>query len=123
MKTLKLFFAVLFVLAITPKVFAQIATDKAERGIKTEKIKVSGTCDMDKHRIEKASYLVKGVKSAIWDLDSKILTVKYDSFKKNTIDLVQQKVAEMGNDTEKYKASDEVYNKLPECCHYRTLKD
>jgi periplasmic mercuric ion binding protein len=123
MKILKSLFAILIVFAITQKTTAQIATDKAERGIKTEKIKVSGTCDMDKHRIEKASYSVKGVKSAIWDLDSKILTVKYDSFKTNTIDLVQQKVAEMGNDTEKYKANDEVYNKLPECCHYRNIKE
>ncbi|KAB1157592.1 heavy-metal-associated domain-containing protein [Flavobacterium luteum] len=123
MKILKLFFAILFVFAITQKTSAQISTDKAERGIKTEKIQVSGSCDMDKHRIEKASRSVSGVKSAVWDLDSKILTVKYDSYKKNTMDLVQQKVAEKGNDTEKYKASDEAYDKLPECCHYRTLKE
>jgi periplasmic mercuric ion binding protein len=123
MKILKSLFAILFVFAITQKGTAQIATDKAERGFKTEKIRVSGTCDMDKHRIEKASYSVKGVKSAFWDLDSKMLTVKYDSYKTNTIDLVQQKVAEMGNDTEKYKATDEVYDKLPECCHYRELKE
>jgi periplasmic mercuric ion binding protein len=123
MKILKPLFAILIVFAITQKTTAQISTDKAERGIKIEKVRVSGTCDMDKRRIEKAAYSVKGVKSAIWDLDTRMLTVKYDSFKTNTIDLVQQKVAEKGNDTEKYKANDEVYNKLPECCHYRELKE
>ena len=123
MKILKLLFAILFVFAITQKTAAQISVDKADRGINTEKIQVSGSCEMDKHRIEKAAKSVSAVKSAVWDLDSKILTVKYDSYKTNTIDLVQQKVADKGNDTEKYKASDEVYNKLPECCHYRTLKE
>lgn len=104
--------------------FANAQSDKTERtiGIKTEKIKVSGTCGMDKRRIETAAYSVDGVKSAIWNEYTQILVLKYSVFKKDAGDKAQRSIASVGNDTEKYKAEDAVYNKLPDCCHYRTMK-
>ena len=122
MKTLKTLFTVA-VLVVTVS-FANAQSDKTERtiGIKTEKIKVSGTCGMDKRRIETAAYSVNGVKSAVWNEYSQILVLKYSVFKKDAGDKVQRSIASAGNDTEKYKAEDAVYNKLPDCCHYRTMR-
>ena len=101
--------------------FANAQSDKTERtiGIKTEKVKVSGTCGMDKRRIETAAYSVDGIKSAVWNEYTQILVLKYSVFKKEAADNVQKKIALAGNDTEQYKADDAAYQSLPECCHYQ----
>ena len=119
MKTIKLLFAMLLAFATFQSASAQ--SDKTQRtiGIKTENIKVSGTCSMDKRRIQTAAYSVDGVKSAIWDEYSQVLTLKYSVFKKDAADSVQKKIASVGNDTEKYRADNVVYQKLPDCCHYQ----
>ena len=119
MKTIKLLFAILLVLATFQTAHAQ--SDKTQRsiGIKTENIKVSGTCDMDKRRIETTSYTVQGVKSAVWNMYSQTLILIYSVFEKDAPDIVQKKIASVGNDTEKYRADDAVYKKLPDCCHYQ----
>jgi cation transport ATPase len=119
MKTIKSLFAMLIVFATIPFVNAQ--SDKYERitGIKTQTIKVNGVCNMCKMRIEKAALTVEGVKSANWNEDAKVLTVKYDLFKKEAVNNVQKKIALAGHDTEMYKAEDNAYQKLHNCCHYR----
>jgi len=116
---MKLLFAMLLAFATYQSANAQ--SDKTQRtiGIKTQTIKVSGTCDMDKRRIETAAYTVEGVKSAVWDQYSQVLTLKYSVFKKDAADNVQKKIALAGNDTEQYKADDAAYQSLPECCHYQ----
>ncbi|MES1224755.1 MAG: ATPase [Bacteroidota bacterium] len=108
----------LFALATFQSVNAQ--SDKIQRtvGVKTQTIKVSGTCSMDKRRIEAAAYSIDGVKTAIWDEHTQALTLTYNVFKKDAAGNVQKKIASVGNDTEKYRADDVVYQKLPECCHY-----
>ena len=119
MKTIKLLFAMLIAFATFQSASAQ--SDKTQRtiGIKTENIKVCGTCSMDKRRIETAAYSIDGVKSAVWDEYSQVLTLKYSVFKKEAADNVQKKIASVGNETEKYRADDIVYQKLPDCCHYQ----
>jgi copper chaperone CopZ len=86
------------------------------QGLVTEKFKVYGNCSMCKARIEKA-LKVNGVRYAVWDQDTKILTVKYNP-KVITLDQLHQKVADVGHDTGKVKAKDEVYNNLHACCQY-----
>lgn len=100
---------------------ANAQSDKSQRtiGIKTQTIKVYGTCDMDKRRIENAAYIIDGIKSATWDLNTQTLAITYSIFKKDVPDNVQRKIASLGNDTEKYKGDDMAYQNLPECCHYR----
>lgn len=122
MKTFKMLFTVAILLVTVS--FANAQSDKTERtiGIKTEKVKVSGTCGMDKRRIETAAYSVDGIKSAVWNEYTQILVLKYSVFKKEAGDKAQRSIASAGNDTEKYKADDSVYNKLPDCCHYRTMQ-
>lgn len=94
--------------------------DKAERisTIKTQTIKVYGECGMCKKRIEKAALSVEGVKSANWNEDTKMLTIQFDIYAKDVADKIQQKIAAVGHDTEKYKADNSIYEALPGCCHY-----
>ena len=107
MKTLKSFFFSFLLVTITTVAFAQT---------KTEKIAVSGECEMCKRAIEKAAKGA-GASYAIWDANAKILTVKYKSTSTNTAK-IEKAVAGIGYDTEHAKASDEAYDKLHACCQY-----
>lgn len=119
MKTIKLLLALM--ISFTTFQSANAQSDKSQRtiGIKTVSIKVSGTCSMDKRHIETAAYTVDGVKSAAWNEYTQVLALSYSVFKKDAADNVQKKIASVGNDTEKYRADDSVYSKLPDCCHYQ----
>jgi hypothetical protein len=107
MKTLRLFSLTALLLA-----FAVVANAQA----KTETFKVSGNCGMCKAKIEKAAKDA-GAKSALWDVDSKILTVSYTSSTTNTAK-IQKKIASVGYDNEGATATGEAYGKLHACCQY-----
>jgi mercuric ion binding protein len=85
--------------------------------MKTEKIKVYGSCGMCKTRIEKASNSVKGVSKATWDSEVSMLTVTYDGSKTTTLK-IEEAVSKVGHDTDHTKATDKAYNSLPGCCQY-----
>lgn len=106
MKTLQIFFLVLFV-SIAFVSFSQA---------KTEKIKVSGECGMCKNKIEKAAKSA-GATFAEWSADNKMLTVKYAANGTNA-SKIEKAVAGVGYDTQNEKATDEAYNNLHECCKY-----
>ena len=59
-----------------------------------------------------------GVSSAAWDVTTKKIAVEFNS-KATNPDAIQKAIAKAGHDTEKFKAPDEVYKQLPECCLYR----
>jgi mercuric ion binding protein len=84
-------------------------------------ISVNGNCDMCKKRIEKAAYSVKGVRSAEWHQDCQDVHVFIDETKVS-IDEVHKAIAEVGHDTDKVKAKDDVYEKLHHCCQYERKK-
>jgi hypothetical protein len=46
-----------------------------------------------------------------------MMSVTYDP-SKITNEAIQKKIAAAGHDTEKQKAAEAVYNKLPGCCQY-----
>ncbi|MFH6983340.1 heavy-metal-associated domain-containing protein [Marinoscillum luteum] len=79
--------------------------------------KVFGQCGMCKKRIEKAAKQLDGVSEAKWDVDSKEFTARYDAAKVSEKE-IQEKIASVGHDTEKVKATDEAYGTLPGCCKY-----
>lgn len=79
--------------------------------------KVSGNCDMCKERIETAAKSVPGVDSAEWNVDTKMIYVSFEK-DKTSLGNIQNAIAKAGHDTDMHKATDEAYNKLPECCHY-----
>ncbi len=116
MKTVKLIFAMVLLVAVGVSVSAQTGTKTS--GPKTETFKVSGKCDMCKTRIEKTAK-AEGATKANWDEKTAMVTVTFDPAK-TSVDAISKKLAAVGHDTEKYKADDKVYEALPSCCHYRT---
>jgi hypothetical protein len=119
MKTLKVLFAAILILAAGITASAQAGT-KSAANLKTETFKVWGKCEMCKERIEKAAKDA-GASAANWSDKSQMLTVTYDPAKTNK-DGICKKLASVGQDTDKFKASDDVYANLPECCHYDRTK-
>jgi len=83
---------------------------------KVETVKVYGNCGMCKKIIEKAG-TQKGVSKTVWDADTDMATITID-IKKTTLDEVLKKIAEAGYDSDKFRATDEVYNDLHGCCQY-----
>lgn len=111
MKTKMLSLASMFLIG-TMTVFGQA---------KTEKIEVNGNCSMCQKRIEKAANSVEGVTTAQWNKETKMLSFSMDDKQAKTMQ-VHNAVATAGHDTKKVKATDEAYNKLPECCQYDRTK-
>jgi periplasmic mercuric ion binding protein len=107
MKTFKLFLLAFLFIFITQLSFAQSA--------KKETFNVAGECGMCKKKIETAAKNA-GATYAVWDVDTKKLTVKYKTSSNSA--KIQQSVADAGYDTQDIKASEDAYNKLHECCRY-----
>lgn len=82
----------------------------------TVAFKVYGNCEMCKERIE-ASFKKPDVLSANWNVNSKMVEIKYNK-EKLTVDQLHKWVAAVGHDTEKAKATAKVYSNLPGCCQY-----
>ena len=80
-------------------------------------IKVGGACGMCKSRIEEAANKVNGFSEAKWNEEKQMLSVKKGEAAAETE--LHKALASVGHDTEKEKASDEVYKSLPGCCKYR----
>jgi len=79
---------------------------------------VDGVCMMCKQRIELASVKTKGVKSAVWNVDTHELRIIYDE-NKTDLATINQNIANVGHDTKEVKATEEAYNSLNPCCLYR----
>jgi len=82
---------------------------------------VDGVCGMCEKRIESALINSSGVKFADWDLETLQVKVAYNS-KKITEQKLHEILAGAGHDTQKVRAKDEDYAKVPGCCKYRTLE-
>ena len=112
MKTI-IFSIVLACVSIFQNTFA------AKTHYETATFKVSGNCGMCKDRIESALKNNAGVKSASWNVDTKIVKVVYNP-QIVSADQLQQLVADAGHDTDKIKATDASNQTLPECCQNKT---
>ena len=98
-------------LLIGSTAFAQNKNAKAS-------LEVDGVCLMCKDRIEKASIKTKGVKSAVWNVNTHELKLIYDE-RKTDLTTIQENIAAVGHDTKEIKATDEAYNSVHACCKYR----
>ncbi|MEO6902654.1 MAG: heavy-metal-associated domain-containing protein [Bacteroidia bacterium] len=85
-------------------------------GVTTATFKIWGNCEMCKETIEN-SLKADGISKADWNIDSKMMTVSFDSTK-ISLDRVYKNISKVGYDTEKYKGDDKAYASLPDCCHY-----
>lgn len=102
---------VLAIMLVSTITFAQNKNAKAT-------IDVDGVCNMCKARIEKGALNTKGVKSAVWNLETKKLSVIFNE-EKTSVETITEKVASVGHDTKELKATDEAYSKVHLCCKYR----
>lgn len=75
---------------------------------------VHGQCEMCKSRIEKAAY-IKGVKKAVWEKDSKTLSVLFRD-DKTSLEAIKASILKIGYDVESTVAPMNNKNKLPYCC-------
>ena len=97
-----------------------IGSCQNDKGKSTAKFKVYGNCEMCKKTIEN-SLDVKGVKSANWNTESKMIEITYQPDKMNE-DKLHELIASSGYDTEKKKGNDKAYSNLPGCCQYDRKK-
>ena len=84
---------------------------------------VDGICGMCKKRIETAALKTKGVKFAIWNLQSHQLNVILDERKTDVL-TIQRNILKVGHDVvgldnKKVEATDEAYQTVHPCCKYR----
>jgi len=82
-----------------------------------QEFRVYGNCQMCKERIETAAYDPEGVLKAEWGQETKNLKLKFNPEIVSQTE-VEQAIAKVGHDTDNYRASDEVYSDLHECCLY-----
>ena len=94
-----------------------LAGNKDKKKLIETTFTVEGVCKMCEKRIENAA-LIKGVKMADWDLETHQLKVVFQPEKVNEL-AIHKAIANMGHDTDKVKAPDEVYDKIHYCCQYR----
>lgn len=109
-----------FLVATVVVTFAQTAPaakETTDAKVVTATIKVYGNCGMCKTRIETALDH-KGIKQSKWNPTTKMLEVTYVPAKVKE-QKIHELIAAVGHDTDKAKAKDEVYSKLPFCCLYR----
>ncbi|WP_448530427.1 heavy-metal-associated domain-containing protein [Raineya sp.] len=107
MKKFAFLFALMFVAIFA---FAQETADLQEVQIKT-----SAVCGMCKKKIEKDLSYEKGVVSADLNVETKIVTVKYNP-KKTSVAKIKKAINKAGYDADELPANPKAYNKLPECC-------
>ena len=82
---------------------------------KEVKIKTSAICTMCKARIERNLAFEKGVKEATLDVDTKVVTVKYNPAKTDVAKL-KANITKTGYDADEVVADPKGYDKLPSCC-------
>ncbi len=104
----------IIILLITIVGVTATAQDKNARAT----IEVDGICGMCKKRIETAAIKTKGVKSAVWNVETKKCSLIFDE-RKTSLTTISQSIADVGHDTKEIKATDEAYNSVHACCLYR----
>ena len=78
-------------------------------------IVTSALCDQCKSTIENYLSFEKGIKKSTLDIDSKILTVIYNT-EKTSPDKIRVAVTKSGYDADEMKADEKTFRKLPDCC-------
>ena len=81
----------------------------------TLRIMTSAVCGQCKDRIERNMTFEKGIKDVTLDLDTKIVTIRYNP-KSTTPDQIRRKISKLGYDADDVPADSVAYKKLPACC-------
>ena len=81
----------------------------------TLRIMTSAVCGQCKDRIERNMTFERGIKDVNLDLDTKIVTIRYNP-KSTTPDQIRRKISKLGYDADDIPADSVAYKKLPACC-------
>jgi periplasmic mercuric ion binding protein len=92
-----------------------MAQDKSDLKIKEIKIKTSSQCGMCKKAIEKAVNKLDGIEKADLNIETHILTVKYN-IDDVSPEEIRKAVSKAGYDADDVPADKSAYRKLPKCC-------
>lgn len=114
----KLIIALMATVALALGAKAQQATDSltyTKEGFAVARIRTSAVCGMCKETIEKTMAYEKGVKESDLDVDSKMLTVKFDP-KKTSLEKIRSAITKTGYDADGAAADEKAYNNLDPCC-------
>lgn len=85
--------------------------------LETTTFTVYGNCGMCERTIEGAVGEKDGVTEADWDRETHQMTITYDP-EKISVDMMKEKIAAKGYDSDTHRATDKAYNGLPGCCKY-----
>lgn len=96
--------------------FSNAALAQNVANAKTETVRIYGNCGMCEKTVENAA-AQKGSVKADWNEVSKLAQITFDSTK-TALDDVLKRIAAAGYDSDLFRATDEVYNKLYGCCQY-----
>jgi len=89
------------------------------KNAKTETVKIYGNCGICKTIIENAGNQ-KNVSQVDWNKDTKMATLIYDTTKTDQTEILKR-IGLAGYHSDQFLAPDDVYAKLPECCHYNRI--
>ena len=79
---------------------------------------VNGVCGMCKMTIETAAEDLDGVEKVSWDVETKVLKLRYD-VSVTSLEDVNKAINKAGYDTEYSTADEKAYQNLHGCCKYR----
>ena len=96
-------------------ILAQSAGYSQSRNIEEVEIKTSAQCPMCKESIEKMLTFERGVRHALLDLETKIVTVRYNS-RRTDADILRKAITKLGYDADDKEGDSEAYANLPACC-------
>jgi outer membrane receptor for ferrienterochelin and colicins len=111
----------ILLLCLTIVNIVSFAQEAKNENTTSTSFKVFGACEQCKTRIELA-VKIKGVKTGVWDVDTKMLSLEYDPTQVS-LEKIQNKILSAGHDLENQKAKDIIYKELPACCHYREIDE
>jgi copper chaperone CopZ len=111
MKTFN-FFSIGAIALMVSGIFTSCSNSGAK---KHDEFYVRGNCEMCKERIESTVKGLPGVANAEWDVDSKALSVDYDSTKITSMQ-IHSACAKVGHGTKMVAMDDKAHAELPDCC-------
>ena len=104
----------IFLLVTT--LFTIVFISKAQRNFNSEiSIKTSAVCEMCKETIENALAFEKGISKAFLNVETKMVTVNYNSTKTTPLK-IKTAITKVGYDADELVADEKAYNKLDSCC-------
>lgn len=102
---------------LTLLILSQLAACSSQiKNAVSETIKIYGNCEKCEKTIENSGNVAK-IAQVDWDKDTKMAMLTYDSNQTNR-DEILKRIALAGYDSDFFLAPDDVYAKLPSCCHY-----